>query len=237
MDRLPSQRQDLDRAPKLAQAIFAFQKFVVKRGWAFIVLVALTYIGGLLAREFWAADKERLGRELTHYVLIVLGLFAFWIWPKRAKFMKRLVGLLLVIGGGIFAICMLLGANARGWTLGEAWQGQNEYILAPLGQRWLFSGIGLALVMGLGLVVRKRMITKRQARKAGRAEAKAAKPSKAKLAKPSSAKSNVRVRPVEESEGTVPTARPAEAPLPKPGDAGSAQTGPGEIPPPPPGGA
>ncbi|MBX3364461.1 MAG: hypothetical protein KF866_06830 [Phycisphaeraceae bacterium] len=167
MDRPPDKPPAESRAPQVAKALYNFQKFIVQRAWAIILLLVLSQIGGLLAKHLWSPDRERLGRELTHYALILLGLILFWIWPKRIRFMRRVVALLITCGSIVVAVCLLLGAISEGWTFRDAWRGQSTYILAELGRRWVISGLALGLLMGLGLLVRARILARRKARREG----------------------------------------------------------------------
>lgn len=164
MEPLEPNAQDQSRPPHLGQAAYRAQRFVVKRAWSLLVLLGLSELGSVLARKYWDARYGDLGRQGVFFLLLVIGLVCFWLWPKRARFMRQLVGLLLVLGALVLGTCMLLAANEHGWSLGAAWAHRLDYALGESGQRWFFSGLGLALVMGLGLVVRQRIKAKRRAR-------------------------------------------------------------------------
>lgn len=163
MEPLSPKSQDQSRAPRLGPAAYQVQKFVVKRAWSLLVLLGLSELGSVLARKFWDERYGDLGRQGVFYLLLAAGLVSFWLWPKRARFMRQLVGLLLILGGLVLGICVLLAAGSHGWSLAAAWSHRGDYALAESGQRWFFSGVGLALVMGLGLVVRQRLKARKRA--------------------------------------------------------------------------
>lgn len=162
MEPLSPKPQDKARSPHLGQAAYRAQRFVVKRAWSLLVLLGLSELGSILARKYWDERYGDLGRQGVFYILLGVGLVSFWLWPRRARFMRQLVGLLLIAGAVVLGTCMVLAAGAHGWTLGASWTHRLDYALAESGQRWFFSGLGLALVMGLGLVVRQRVKAKRR---------------------------------------------------------------------------
>lgn len=224
MEPISPKPQDTARSPRLAQAAFRVQRFVVRRAWSLLVLLGLSELGSILARKYWDERYGDLGRQGVFYALLGIGLVSFWLWPKRARFMRQLVGLLLVLGTVVLGMCMLLGANAHGWSLGAAWSHRLDYALGESGQRWFFSGMGLALVMGLGLLVRHRIKAKQRA-KQGAAWSEASRP----------APKPVTRAIITEDPGHPPAPVPSPGTsvgltgAPPPGATGQAPGGPGEA--------
>lgn len=141
---------------KLIPILEKIQRLVVKKLWTIIVLTVLATIGGMLAARAWGPDHRGTGENLTYAILISLGIVGYWIWPAKVRVIKRLCTLLLLGGSSILVVTFVLSLRANGWQLADGWAGLGDYLLTPLGWRWLISGAGLGVLLMVGPIVRSR---------------------------------------------------------------------------------
>ncbi len=142
-----------DAGPGVGGMFFAIQKFVIERAWSLLLLTLLGEIGGFVIHKSWESVAQESGRTIIQIVLLVLGLIAFWISPKRAGFMRRLCFLLAFAGvvlAGLTWGFEIFGGRAL--ELGHLEAVRTTW-LGELGLTWLMFGFFLAVLMWGGRYV------------------------------------------------------------------------------------
>jgi len=155
---------------RAGELFFAFQRFCIKRLWTIIVLTLASQLGAFIAKREFGPEYEPWGRQGIYILLLGIGLMLFWIVPSRARFMPRLVWILLIAGAATLGITFLLALGAQDGSVGQAWEALDTYWMTPLGWQWLFGGVGLAAIMWGGLWLRSRVSSADRRKRQERAE-------------------------------------------------------------------
>ncbi|MCB9844559.1 MAG: hypothetical protein H6811_01035 [Phycisphaeraceae bacterium] len=165
---MPEASESAPASPKFQRTrrfAAAIQRFVVKRFWMLIVLFVASEAGGWIASRLWGEPAYIDGKQWTFRVLLLAGLFAFWLWPRRARFMKRLVVALVVAGAVLLAGTWLFELASTRGDAAEAWRRTPPSWLGSLAMHWLIGGAILGILM-LGGLWGIRSWAKRRAAKA-----------------------------------------------------------------------
>ncbi len=140
-------------ASRFGEMFFSVQKFVIGRAWSLLLLTLAGEIGGYVIHKSWDGVSQASGRTMVQVFLLVLGLIAFWVSPKRAGFMRRLCFLLVFTGGVLVALAWgfeVLGGRAvepnQLKAVQDTWVGE-------LGLWWLMFGVFLGILMWGGRFV------------------------------------------------------------------------------------
>lgn len=140
-------------ASRFGDVFFAIQKFVIGRAWSLLLLTLAGEVGGYVIHKSWDGVTQASGRTMVQVLLLVLGLIAFWVSPKRAGFMRRLCFLLVFAGGVLVALAW--GFEVLGGRTVEPNQlkAVQKTWVGELGLMWLMFGVFLAILMWGGRFV------------------------------------------------------------------------------------
>ncbi len=134
-------------APSRAgELFFRVQKFVVERAWSLLLLTVLSEVGAFVLHKLWEV-KFPTGRAIVQTLLLVAGLVAFWVWPRRARFMVRLCFLLIFAGVVLLALTWIITLATGEARDGGLLDSILSYWSGEIGRNWLVSGLILAVLM------------------------------------------------------------------------------------------
>lgn len=155
----PDKRTDAKHraaAGGFGELLFRVHRFVIERTWSLLLLAMLSEGGAFAMFKAWDLARPT-GRAIVQTGLLVLGLIAFWAWPRRARFMVRLCFLLVFAGAAMFlltwSIALMTGEASSPWDF----QSVVKYWGGEIARNWLVSGALLAILMWGGRRVFRSM--------------------------------------------------------------------------------